>query len=67
MARIIPTLACRMLSYPERQSKDEAWRASGYQPDITVAKDLPKWSPKVKREEGLQRTIRYFRKKLGVG
>lgn len=37
------------------------------QPDITKAKELLGWSPKVGREEGLRRTMRYFRKKLGIG
>jgi len=37
------------------------------QPDITRAKELLGWSPKVKREEGLKKTEEYFRKKLGVG
>jgi dTDP-glucose 4,6-dehydratase len=32
------------------------------QPDITKAKKLLNWSPVVKLEEGLQRTIDYFRK-----
>ncbi|MDH5662346.1 MAG: SDR family oxidoreductase [Elusimicrobiota bacterium] len=34
------------------------------QPDITRAKKLLNWSPKVPLEEGLQKTIEYFRKKL---
>ena len=36
------------------------------QPDITRAKELLGWSPKVKREEGLKKTMEYFRRKLGV-
>ncbi len=36
------------------------------QPDITKAKELLGWQPKVKREDGLRRTMGYFRKKLGV-
>jgi nucleoside-diphosphate-sugar epimerase len=32
------------------------------QPDITRAKKLLKWSPKVSLEEGLQKTIEYFKK-----
>jgi dTDP-glucose 4,6-dehydratase len=31
------------------------------QPDITKARNLLKWEPKIKREEGLQRTYEYFR------
>lgn len=37
------------------------------QPDITRAKKLLKWSPKVSLEEGLQKTIEYFKKKQRVG
>lgn len=34
------------------------------QPDITKAKTLLKWEPKVGRRDGLSRTLQYFRKKL---
>ncbi|HKZ80139.1 MAG TPA: UDP-glucuronic acid decarboxylase family protein [Pyrinomonadaceae bacterium] len=37
------------------------------QPDITKAKDVLGWSPKVPRKEGLKKTMEYFRKVLGVG
>jgi len=33
-------------------------------PDIQRAKDLLKWEPKVSLDEGLRRTVEYFRKKL---
>ena len=33
-------------------------------PDITLARKLLKWEPRVPLEEGLQRTIAYFRKTL---
>jgi len=36
------------------------------QPDITKAKALLGWSPKVALDEGLKDTLAYFRKKLGV-
>jgi dTDP-glucose 4,6-dehydratase len=36
------------------------------QPDITKAKELLGWSPKVGREEGLRKTMGYFRAKLGL-
>jgi dTDP-glucose 4,6-dehydratase len=36
------------------------------QPDITKAKELLGWNPKVGREEGLRKTMVYFRKKLGL-
>jgi len=35
-------------------------------PDITRARTLLGWEPKVPLEEGLPRTLEYFRKKLGV-
>jgi len=31
------------------------------QPDITMAKSLLKWKPKIQLEEGLNRTINYFK------
>jgi dTDP-glucose 4,6-dehydratase len=36
------------------------------QPDITRARQILQWSPKVERKEGLRRTLEYFRQKLGV-
>jgi dTDP-glucose 4,6-dehydratase len=36
------------------------------QPDITKARTLLGWEPKVALEQGLDRTIEYFRKKLGI-
>lgn len=35
-------------------------------PDITKAKKILNWSPKVKREEGLQLTLKYFQKKINI-
>jgi UDP-glucuronate decarboxylase len=35
-------------------------------PDITLAKKHLGWEPKVPLEEGIKRTIAYFRKELGV-
>ena len=35
------------------------------QPDITRAKTLLGWSPKVNRAEGLRKTFDYFRSKIG--
>lgn len=35
------------------------------QPNITVAKKELKWSPTVELDEGLQKTVEYFKKKLG--
>jgi dTDP-glucose 4,6-dehydratase len=34
------------------------------QPDITKAKTILGWEPKVNRQEGLKRTLRYFKEKL---
>jgi dTDP-glucose 4,6-dehydratase len=36
------------------------------QPDITRARSILKWEPKVELEEGLRKTIPYFRQKLGL-
>jgi dTDP-glucose 4,6-dehydratase len=35
------------------------------QPDITTAKRVLQWTPKVNRTEGLKRTLVYFKQKLG--
>ena len=32
------------------------------QPDISLAKKLLKWEPKVQREEGMMKTFHYFKK-----
>ncbi|NJC96277.1 MAG: SDR family oxidoreductase [Anaerolineae bacterium] len=37
------------------------------QPDITRARAILKWEPKIGLEEGLKRTIPYFKQKLGLG
>jgi dTDP-glucose 4,6-dehydratase len=37
------------------------------QPDITRAREILGWEPKVSVEEGLLRTIPYFKQKLGLG
>lgn len=34
-------------------------------PDITLAKEKLDWEPKVKLDEGLRKTIEYFKKQLG--
>lgn len=36
------------------------------QPDITRARQILNWEPKVSLEDGLQKTIPYFRQKLGL-
>ena len=37
------------------------------QPDITRARTLLGWEPKVGLEEGLQKTVGYFRSKVEAG
>ncbi len=34
------------------------------QPDITKAKDILGWTPKVDRKDGLEKTLKYFREKI---
>jgi dTDP-glucose 4,6-dehydratase len=36
------------------------------QPDITTAREVLKWQPRVSRREGLKRTMEYFGRKLGL-
>jgi dTDP-glucose 4,6-dehydratase len=36
------------------------------QPDITKAKEILQWEPKVNRRVGLEKTLQYFKVKLGV-
>jgi dTDP-glucose 4,6-dehydratase len=36
------------------------------QPDITRARQILQWEPKISLEEGIQKTIPYFKKKLGI-
>jgi dTDP-glucose 4,6-dehydratase len=36
------------------------------QPDITRAREILKWLPKIPLAEGIQKTIPYFKQKLGV-
>jgi dTDP-glucose 4,6-dehydratase len=37
------------------------------QPDITRARSILGWEPRISLEEGLRKTIPYFREKLGLG
>jgi len=37
------------------------------QPDITRAREILKWDPQVELDEGIQKTIPYFKQKLGLG
>jgi dTDP-glucose 4,6-dehydratase len=36
------------------------------QPDISIARQVLQWEPRVKREEGLRKTMEYFQKKLAL-
>jgi len=45
-----------------RSSRDPQRR----RPDITRAQTILDWQPKINVEEGLQRTIPYFKQKLGL-
>jgi dTDP-glucose 4,6-dehydratase len=36
------------------------------QPDISRAREILKWEPKIELEEGLRRTVPYFQEKLGL-
>jgi dTDP-glucose 4,6-dehydratase len=60
--RIVGNSAGIVLKPDERLGDDPKRR----QPDITRARRILKWEPKVSLEEGLQKTIPYFRQKLGL-
>jgi len=49
----------RIVFYPSPQNDPKV-----RQPDITKAKRALGWEPKVSRQEGLKRTVRYFQEKL---
>ncbi len=51
-----------MVYMDARSSRDPQRR----RPDITRATEILHWQPKVNLEEGLQRTIPYFKEKLGL-
>ena len=51
------------ITYVEaRSARDPQQR----QPDITRAREILKWEPKVELEEGIRKTIPYFKQKLGL-
>jgi len=52
-----------MVTNPDKRLGNDPQRR---QPDITRAKTLLDWEPKVAIREGLQKTIPYFKKKLGL-
>jgi dTDP-glucose 4,6-dehydratase len=47
----------------DRQESDPQRR----RPDITRARTILQWEPKINLEDGIRRTIPYFRQKLGLG
>jgi len=49
----------RIVFYPSPQNDPKV-----RQPDITKAKRVLRWEPKVSRQEGLKRTLKYFQGKL---
>jgi dTDP-glucose 4,6-dehydratase len=49
---------------PEQRGKSDPQRR---QPDITRAREALAWEPQVDLEDGLQRTLQYFRQELGLG
>jgi dTDP-glucose 4,6-dehydratase len=49
----------RIVFYPSPQNDPKV-----RQPDITKAKRVLGWEPKVSRQEGLKRTVKYFQEKL---
>lgn len=51
-----------IVKLPNRRLGDDPQRR---QPDITRAKEILGWEPKVSLEEGIARTIPYFREKMG--
>jgi len=60
--RIIQNPAGIVLLPEERGSGDPQRR----RPDITRAQQILGWEPKIALEEGIQRTIPYFRQKMGL-
>jgi nucleoside-diphosphate-sugar epimerase len=52
--------SCRIIVYKPLPTDDPKQR----RPDITRARTLLKWEPKVPLEEGLVKTIDYFRTKV---
>jgi UDP-glucuronate decarboxylase len=56
------TGSCSRLVYADLPVDDPVQRC----PDVSVACDIMGWAPKVSLEEGLDRTIAYFRKTLSV-
>jgi dTDP-glucose 4,6-dehydratase len=60
--RIVGNKAGVVFMPDERSARDPQRR----QPDISRAQSILGWSPKVSLEEGIQRTIPYFRQQLGL-
>lgn len=60
----------RLLNNPEKiiflDNKTTGEDPARRQPDITKAKNLLNWIPKIKLDEGIMRTLPYFLKKMGL-
>ncbi len=52
-----------MIEKPESRLGDDPQRR---RPDITRARQILNWEPKVSLEEGIKRTIPYFKEKMGI-
>jgi dTDP-glucose 4,6-dehydratase len=64
LARLINTLVGNKAGLIQKKDKRLEGDPERRQPDITLAKDMLDWSPKVKIEGGLLETIAYFRESM---
>jgi len=60
--RIVGNQAGIVFEQKDRLGNDPQRR----QPDITRAREILGWEPKISLEEGIRRTILYFKQKLGL-
>jgi len=60
--RIVESQAGIVFEQKDRLGNDPQRR----QPDITRAREILGWEPKISLEEGIRRTILYFKQKLGL-
>jgi dTDP-glucose 4,6-dehydratase len=52
-----------LVTQPAKRTGDDPQRR---QPDITRAKEILRWEPKVSLEEGIAKTVPYFKQKMGL-
>ena len=64
LAQLINTLVGNKAGFIQKTDKRLEGDPERRQPDITLAKDMLDWSPKVKIEGGLLETIAYFRESM---